>query len=98
MATDYTLQLKATLDASDVQDKLNQLKEQQQSTGGVGNGIPQALQRLNATLTNLQRSIDRLSTGLGKDIRSTGSGGRTGMPIAAGAARQTSVSPKAPAS
>ena len=49
MATEYALQLKATLDASDVQQKLDQLKQQQQSgQGGIGNGgVQQALQRLN---------------------------------------------------
>lgn len=49
MASEYALQLKATLDTSDVQQKLGQLKQQQQSgQGGVaGGGVQQALQRLN---------------------------------------------------
>lgn len=66
MATEYALALKATLDTTDVQQKLNQLKQQQQGAssgnGGLGSGgIQQALLRLNTTLMNLQRSIDRLS-------------------------------------
>lgn len=76
MASEYALQLKATLDTSDVQQKLGQLKQQQQSgQGGVGGGgVQQALQRLNATLTNLQRSIDKLAGQQGK------AGGR-GTPV-----------------
>ena len=78
MASEYTLQLKAMLDTSDVQQKLNQLKQQQGASGGNGGlgngGIQQALQRLNTTLTNLQRSIDKLYVKQGKNnVISSGS-------------------------
>lgn len=63
MGSEYTLALKATLDTSEVQQKLDQLKKQQQGDGGGlgGGGIQQTLQRLNTTLVNLQRSIDKLA-------------------------------------
>lgn len=74
MASEYSLALKATLDTSDVQQKLGQLKQQQQAgQGGVaGGGVQQALQRLNATLTNLQRSIDKLAGQQGKQANTPG--------------------------
>lgn len=76
MASEYSLNLKAVLDTSDVQQKLNQLKQQQASSGsngGLGNGgIQQVLQRLNTTLTNLQRSIDKLAGQQGKQGNSPG--------------------------
>lgn len=94
MATDYTLSLKAVLDTTEVQDKLNQLKEQQQSQGGVGSSIPQALQRLNSSITSLQRSIDKLSGSLGKD--GVGGSGHTSSTIPfAAASRQVVSNPKA---
>lgn len=94
MATDYTLSLKAVLDTTEVQDKLNQLKEQQQSQGGVGSSIPQALQRLNSSITSLQRSIDKLSGALGKDGVGGSSHASSTIPFAA-ASRQVVSNPKA---
>lgn len=94
MATDYTLSLKAVLDTTEVQDKLNQLKEQQQSQGGVGSSIPQALQRLNSSITNLQRSIDKLTGAIGKDGVGGTSHASSTIPFAA-ASRQVLSNPKA---
>lgn len=94
MATDYTLSLKAVLDTTEVQDKLNQLKEQQQSQGGVGSSIPQALQRLNTSITSLQRSIDKLSGALGKDGVGGSSHASFTIPFAA-ASRRVVSNPKA---
>lgn len=97
MASEYALQLKATLDASDVQQKLGQLKQQQQSgQGGVGGGgVQQALQRLNTTLTNLQRSIDKLAAQQGKQTGS--SPAAKGTPVVFGNAMRPAVSRPAPA-
>lgn len=90
MSTDYTLNLRAVLDTTEVQDKLNQLKEQQQSQGGVGSSIPQALQRLNTSITNLQRSIDKLTGSLGKD--GVGGSGHTSSTIPFAAASRAVLS------
>lgn len=58
MATDYALQLKATLDTSDVEAKLQQLangKSGSKSSGATAfNSLEKSIQKLNA-------SIDRLN-------------------------------------
>ena len=63
--SEYTLRLKAILDTSDVQNKLSQLRLQQQSSnstgGGFGGQLQQSLLKLNTTLVDLQHSIDGLS-------------------------------------
>lgn len=69
MANDYTLNLKAVLDTSDVQQKIQKLQSTQNAdkTGAnpVNGNFTSLFQRLNTTLMNLQRSIDRLGSGRG---------------------------------
>lgn len=60
----------------------------------MGSSIPQALQRLNSSITSLQRSIDKLSGALGKD--GVGGSGNTSSTIPfAAASRQVVSNPKA---
>lgn len=72
MASEYNLRLKAVLDTSDVQQKLNQLRNtQKQALNGsqpgqaaapnLGN-LASVLNRLNSTLMQLQNSINRLNS------------------------------------
>ena len=87
MASEYTLQLKAVLDTSDVQNKLNQLRNQQkQALGGQNQnggmispnlgGLNGVLNRLNTTLTQLNRAISQLTGG--QNIRQTNGRGFNG--------------------
>lgn len=71
MAQEHTLKLKAVLDTSDVQAKLNRLNSQQSQAqqagpskgapGGIAQGINSVLLRLNNTLTQLNQSIVRMT-------------------------------------
>lgn len=84
--SEYTLRLKAILDTSDVQNKLSQLRLQQQSSnstgGGFGGQLQQALLKLNTTLVDLQHSIDDLS----ERGRAYGTGGGGMFPVPFGRA------------
>ena len=84
--SDYTLRLKAILDTSDLQNKLSQLRLQQQSSnspgGGFGGQLQQSLLKLNKTLVDLQHSID----GLSERGRAYGTGGGGMFPIPFGRA------------
>lgn len=66
MATDYELRLRAVLDTTDVQKKLEKLRLAQNAENG-GNAQPmnsnlnQVLGRLNNTIHNLQVAVDRLN-------------------------------------
>ena len=74
----HTLRLKATLDTTDVKQKLDQLRQAQKqalsgaqpnamsSSGGVSGNIPMltsTLQRLNATMMQMQQAISRMAVG-----------------------------------
>lgn len=73
MAQEHTLKLKAVLDTSDVQAKLNRLNSQQSQAqaqqagpskgapGGIAQGINNVLLRLNNSITQLNNSIVRMN-------------------------------------
>ena len=71
MAQEHTLKLKAVLDTSDVQAKLNRLNSQQSQAqkagpsqgapGGIAQGINNVLLRLNNSITQLNQSIVRMN-------------------------------------
>ena len=71
MAQEHTLKLKAILDTSDVQAKLNRLNSQQSQAqqagpsqgtpGGIAQGINNVLLRLNNSITQLNQSIVRMN-------------------------------------
>ena len=76
----HTLRLKATLDTTDVKQKLDQLRQAQKqalaggqasnATGGMSGGnlpmLTSTLQRLNATMMQIQQAIARLSMSSGR--------------------------------
>lgn len=71
MASSHTLKLKAVLDSSDVQNKLNQLRQTQNKTLGqngtaampaLGN-LPSILSQLNSTLRQLNQNIQKMIGG-----------------------------------
>ena len=77
----HTLRLKATLDTTDVKQKLDQLRQAQKQAlaggqqnamaggGGVSGNMPfltSTLQRLNSTMMQMQQAIARLSMSSGR--------------------------------
>lgn len=67
MAEQHTLTIKAELDTSGIQGKLDQLNQQKQSaTGGrgnVGTALASQLTRLDRTLANLTKAVNQLAAG-----------------------------------
>lgn len=96
MAQEHTLKLKAILDTSDVQAKLNRLNSQQSQTqqagpsqgapGGIAQGINNVLLRLNNSITQLNQSIVRLTNANARNVQqqATHQSQIPGIPIAGG--------------
>ena len=67
MAEQHTLTIKAELDTSGIQGKLDQLNQQKQSAaggrGGVGTALTSQLTRLDRTLANLTKAVNQLAAG-----------------------------------
>ena len=102
----HTLRLKATLDTTDVKQKLDQLRQAQKQAisgaqqnampggGGVSGNIPMltsTLQRLTATMTQMQQAISRLAISSGRPATSTN------MPYLPVVARPKEYTKQAPA-
>lgn len=72
MASQYELQLRATLDTSDVQQKLNQLRQSQQSnaqgnsSSKLSTNLNQVFAKIDSSMKSLQKSIDKLSSTLSR--------------------------------
>ena len=71
MASQYELQLKATLDTSDVQQKLQQLRQSQRQEGNNSYssstaGFNQAFAKIDTAIKSLQKSIDKLAASLAR--------------------------------
>ena len=96
MAQEHTLKLKAVLDTSDVQAKLNRLNSQQSQAkqagpsqgtpGGIAQGINNVLLRLNNSITQLNNSIVRLTNANAKNVQqqATHQSQIPGIPVASG--------------
>ena len=67
MATDYTLDLKATLDTSEAEAKLSQLQQQGNSMGG---GTGQAFQPLEKSIDKLNHTIEAMNKDGGVQMKS----------------------------
>lgn len=67
MAEQHTLTIKAELDTSGIQGKLDQLNQQKQNAaggrGGVGTALTSQLTRLDRTLANLTKAVNQLAAG-----------------------------------
>ena len=98
----HTLRLKATLDTTDVKQKLDQLRQAQKqalaggqasnATGGMSGGnlpmLTSTLQRLNTTMMQMQQAISRLAIG-----QSRGSIGTPPMPMPVGGSIRRQTTP-----
>lgn len=98
----HTLRLKATLDTTDVKQKLDQLRQAQKqalaggqasnATGGMSGGnlpmLTSTLQRLNATMMQMQQAISRLAIG-----QSRGNNGAPPMPMPVGGSIRRQATP-----
>ena len=96
MAQEHTLKLKAILDTSDVQAKLNRLNSQQAQAqqagpsqgapGGIAQGINNVLLRLNNSITQLNQSIVRLTNANARNVQqqATHQSQMLGIPVASG--------------
>lgn len=67
MAEQHTLTIKAELDTSGIQGKLDQLNQQKQNAaggrGGVGTALTSQLTKLDRTLANLTKAVNQLAAG-----------------------------------
>lgn len=87
MAEQHTLTIKAELDTSGIQGKLDQLNQQKQSAaggrGGVGTALTSQLTRLDRTLANLTKAVNQLAAGQ-KAASSVGTSAKSPVIVNAG--------------
>lgn len=97
MAEQHTLTIKAELDTSGIQGKLDQLNQQKQKAPGASgnNGVALAnqLTRLDRTLANLTKAVNQLAAGQ-KAVSSLGTSSKSPVIVNAGSGPGPMIVPR----